>query len=167
MLRAEIDSPTYDATYFDPRGEQDLYFPVTAPYLKLAAVQGQNGIVTLFALNRHLTEPMPLTVTLNGHDRGVGQGSTNAAPSRSECRQHARRTGHGAAGAAGRCCAYRRHGAGSVAAGVVERDPAGMIPTLVFFTSEQVVVARSGLFEPALCGTGWPGQSPGQARGGP
>jgi alpha-N-arabinofuranosidase len=43
-----------------------LYFPVTAPYLKLAAVQGYNEIVTLFALNRHLTEPMPLTVTLSG-----------------------------------------------------------------------------------------------------
>ena len=54
--RAEIDSPTYDANYFDPRGEQDLYFPVTAPYLKLAAVQGHNEVVTLFALNRHLTE---------------------------------------------------------------------------------------------------------------
>jgi alpha-L-arabinofuranosidase len=66
VLRAETDSPTYDATYFDPRGEQDLYFPVIAPYLKFAAVQGQNAIVTLFVLNRHLTEPMPLIVTLNG-----------------------------------------------------------------------------------------------------
>jgi alpha-N-arabinofuranosidase len=65
VLRAEIDSPSYDATYFDPRGEQDLYFPVTAPYLKLAAVQGDNATVTLFALNRHLTEPMPLVATLN------------------------------------------------------------------------------------------------------
>ena len=66
VLRAGIDSPTYDARYFDPRGGQDLYFPVTGPYLKLAAVQGYNEIVTLFALNRHLTEPMPLTVTLSG-----------------------------------------------------------------------------------------------------
>jgi len=66
VLRAEIDSPVYDATYFDPRGDQDLYFPVTAPYLKLAAVQNQNDGVTLFALNRHLTEPMPLTVAMTG-----------------------------------------------------------------------------------------------------
>ena len=36
-LRAEIDNPVSNATYFDPRGEQDLYFPVTAPFLKLAA----------------------------------------------------------------------------------------------------------------------------------
>jgi alpha-N-arabinofuranosidase len=66
VLRAGIDSPTYDTTYFDPRGEQNLYFPITAPYLKLAAVQGHNQTLTVFALNRHLTERMPLTVTLKG-----------------------------------------------------------------------------------------------------
>lgn len=66
VLRAEIDSPTYDATYFDPRGEQDLYFPVTAPYLKLAAVRTQNDGLTLFALNRHLTERLPMTVAVTG-----------------------------------------------------------------------------------------------------
>jgi alpha-N-arabinofuranosidase len=65
VLRAEIDCPTYDASYFDPRGTQDLYFPVTAPYLKLAAVQNEAG-VTLFALNRSLDEPMPLEVTATG-----------------------------------------------------------------------------------------------------
>jgi alpha-N-arabinofuranosidase len=62
VLRAEIDSPNYDARYFDPRGTRDLWFPVTAPFLKLAAVRSHTGGVTLFALNRHLTEPMPLTV---------------------------------------------------------------------------------------------------------
>jgi alpha-N-arabinofuranosidase len=66
VLRAEIDSPAYDATYFDPRGDQDLHFPVTAPYLKLAAVQDRNDGLTLFALNRHLTEPMPVTVAMTG-----------------------------------------------------------------------------------------------------
>ena len=35
--------PAYQANYFDPRGAQDLWFPVTAPYLKLAAVQQQDG----------------------------------------------------------------------------------------------------------------------------
>jgi alpha-N-arabinofuranosidase len=63
VLRAEIDSPTYDANYYDPRGPKDLWFPVTAPYLKLAAVQDGSAL-TLFALNRHLTEPMPLEVDL-------------------------------------------------------------------------------------------------------
>jgi alpha-L-arabinofuranosidase len=66
VLRTEIDSPVYDARYFDPRGTHDLWFPVTAPYLKLAAVADQTGGVTLFALNRHLTEPMPLTVDMTG-----------------------------------------------------------------------------------------------------
>ena len=65
VLRADIDCPTYDANYFDPRGPQDLYFPVTAPYLKLAAVQTEGG-VTLFAVNRSLDEPMPLDVTATG-----------------------------------------------------------------------------------------------------
>jgi alpha-N-arabinofuranosidase len=66
VLRATIDSPTYDANYFDPRGAQDLWFPVTAPYLKLAAVEDTSEGITLFALNRHLTEEMPLTVALTG-----------------------------------------------------------------------------------------------------
>jgi alpha-N-arabinofuranosidase len=65
VLRAEIDCPTYDASYYDPRGSQDLYFPVTAPYLKLAAVRTESG-VTLFAINRSLDEPMPLEVTATG-----------------------------------------------------------------------------------------------------
>ena len=67
VLRTEIDCPTYDARYFDPRGTQDLWFPVTAQYLKLAAVEDQTGGVTLFALNRDLTEPMKLTVAMTGY----------------------------------------------------------------------------------------------------
>jgi alpha-N-arabinofuranosidase len=34
--------------------------------LKLAAVQDRNDGLTLFALNRHLTEPMPVTVAMTG-----------------------------------------------------------------------------------------------------
>jgi alpha-L-arabinofuranosidase len=66
VLRCEIDSPAYEATYYDPRGAQDLYFPITAPYLKLAAVEDAAGGVTLFAINRHLSEPMPVTVAMQG-----------------------------------------------------------------------------------------------------
>ena len=71
VLRAEIDSPTYSATYFDPRGKQDLYFPVPeAPYLKLAAVHDERaGALTFFALNRSLTEEMPLRVTAAGFSK--------------------------------------------------------------------------------------------------
>ena len=68
VLRAQNDSPTYAVNYFDPRGAQDLHFPLPeVPYLKLAAVHDeQAGMLTLFALNRSLTEEMPLRVTTSG-----------------------------------------------------------------------------------------------------
>ena len=68
VLRAEIDAPSYAANYFDPRGANDLYFPLPAvPYLKLAAVEDPDtGAITLFALNRHLEDAMPLEVALHG-----------------------------------------------------------------------------------------------------
>jgi alpha-L-arabinofuranosidase len=66
VLRAKIDSPAYEARYYDPRDPVDQWFPVTAPYLKLAAVwDDQAGGLTLFALNRHLDEAMPLDVDLS------------------------------------------------------------------------------------------------------
>jgi alpha-N-arabinofuranosidase len=73
VLRAEVDSPTYAASYFDPRGAVDLYFPLPkVPYLKLAAVQDQtNGSITLFALNRNLKESMSLDVALPGFGTGA------------------------------------------------------------------------------------------------
>jgi alpha-N-arabinofuranosidase len=64
-LRAEIDSPTYDANYFDPRGPIDQYYPITAPFLKLGAVKTDDGI-TIFAINRSLDETMPLDIALFG-----------------------------------------------------------------------------------------------------
>ena len=68
VLKAEVDSPTYATSYFDPRGATDLHFPLPeVPYLKLAAVQDPaSGAVTLFALNRHLKQPMSLDVALRG-----------------------------------------------------------------------------------------------------
>lgn len=66
VLRAVSDSPTYHARYFDPRGADDHWFDVDSPYLKLGAVHQDNGQVTLFALNRHLSEPMPLDVAMPG-----------------------------------------------------------------------------------------------------
>jgi len=68
VLRTQIDSPTYEATYYDPRGPQDLYFPVPkAPNLKLSAVHDDKaGMLTLFALNRSLKEEMPLRVAAKG-----------------------------------------------------------------------------------------------------
>jgi alpha-N-arabinofuranosidase len=68
VLRAHVDSPTYAARYYDPRGKADLWYAMPeVPYLKLAAVHGEaEGSLTLFALNRHLSEAMPLEVVAKG-----------------------------------------------------------------------------------------------------
>jgi len=67
VLRASVDSPTYQANYYDPRGPQDLWFPVTAPYLKPGAVQREDGkTLTLFAVNRSLDEAMPIEIVAEG-----------------------------------------------------------------------------------------------------
>ncbi len=68
VLRAHVDSPTYSANYYDPRGNQDLWFPLPkVPYLKFSAVHGEDeGSLTLFALNRHLSEEMPVAISASG-----------------------------------------------------------------------------------------------------
>jgi alpha-N-arabinofuranosidase len=68
VLRAQVDSATYRANYYDPRGPQDLYFPLPAvPYLKFAAVHDDEArALTLFALNRSLDEELPLRVDAGG-----------------------------------------------------------------------------------------------------
>jgi alpha-N-arabinofuranosidase len=68
VLRAQVASPTYAATYHDPRGTADLAFPLPAvPYVKLAAVHDEAGrTVTLFLLNRHLDQPMPVDIDIRG-----------------------------------------------------------------------------------------------------
>ena len=73
VLRARIKSPTYSASYFDPRGAKDVSFALPeVPYLKLAAVHDeQAGALTLFALNRSLTEEMPLRVNAEGFSKMV------------------------------------------------------------------------------------------------
>ena len=96
VLRTRIKSPTYSASYFDPRGAQDLWFPLPeVPYLKLAVVHDeQAGALTLFALNRSLTEEMPLRVNAEGfsvlkvkqalqlHDTDLKATNTKANPDR-------------------------------------------------------------------------------------
>ncbi|MFI4985988.1 MAG: alpha-N-arabinofuranosidase [Alphaproteobacteria bacterium] len=71
VLRAAIDSPSYAASYVDPRGADDLRYPLPAvPYLKLAAVHGEESdSLTLFALNRSLAEEMPLEVRAEGFSK--------------------------------------------------------------------------------------------------
>jgi alpha-N-arabinofuranosidase len=68
VLRTQIDSPSYAARYNDPNGPVDEFFEMPAvPYLKLAAVHDdESGILTLFALNRSLTEELPLRLQAAG-----------------------------------------------------------------------------------------------------
>jgi alpha-N-arabinofuranosidase len=69
VLRTRIESDIYDASYYDPRGDQDIYYPVKAPYLKLSAVAGEGGkSLTLFALNRDLKGEMQVQVDMRGFD---------------------------------------------------------------------------------------------------
>jgi alpha-N-arabinofuranosidase len=67
VLRAKVSSPTYAATYYDPRGAEDHRYPLPAvPYLKLAAVHAEGGRLALFALNRSLDQELTLDVTIKG-----------------------------------------------------------------------------------------------------
>ena len=96
VLRAQIDAPTYGATYFDPRGAEELRFALPAvAYLKLAAVHDERaGSLTLFALNRSLDQELRLDVTARGftglvvaqalalHDRDLNAANTKHDPLR-------------------------------------------------------------------------------------
>jgi alpha-N-arabinofuranosidase len=92
VLRAAIDSPCYEASYYDPVPGADLHFALPAvPYLKLAAVEDDAGGLSLFALNRHLQEAMPLEVSLRGygsfaiaHAQQLQHGDLDAANTRDE-----------------------------------------------------------------------------------
>jgi alpha-N-arabinofuranosidase len=69
VLRAEVDSPSYATSYFDPRGEADYRFELPAvPYLKLAVVQDlADDTLTVFALNRSLDEQLELVLDVRSH----------------------------------------------------------------------------------------------------
>ncbi len=67
VLKTQVTSDTYDATYYDPRGTLDQYFPVPkVPYLKLAAVADDKGGLSLLMLNRDLTGTIDVTVDVRG-----------------------------------------------------------------------------------------------------
>jgi alpha-N-arabinofuranosidase len=70
VLRAQVESETYDSTYHDPRGTDELTFPVpNVPYLKMSAVADGSGGLSLFLLNRDLTQEMEFSLDA----RGFGQ----------------------------------------------------------------------------------------------
>ncbi len=71
VLRTQSDVPTYAASYYDPRGAEEQRYPLPAvPYLKFAAVHDEAaGALTLFVLNRHLEEELPLDLRAKGFER--------------------------------------------------------------------------------------------------
>jgi alpha-L-arabinofuranosidase len=75
VLRAQVESETYDSTYFDPRGTDDLTFAVpNVPYLKMSAVAGESGGLSLFLLNRDLTQEMQVSLDVRSFGRlAVGE----------------------------------------------------------------------------------------------
>jgi alpha-N-arabinofuranosidase len=68
VMRAQVQSPTYATTYYDPRGTTDLDFPMPeVPFLKASVVHAaDDGVTTLFLLNRSLDQEMSVTVEGSG-----------------------------------------------------------------------------------------------------
>lgn len=70
VLRTRVESETYAASYYDPRGTQDLYFPVPeTPYLKVSAVADDAGGLALFLLNRDLSQELDVAVDIRNFGR--------------------------------------------------------------------------------------------------
>src|SRR6185312_10149773 len=68
VLRTYVDVPTYATRYYDPTRIEELYDKIDAvPYLKLSAVHSEaDRMVTLFMLNRHLSDAMEVSVEATG-----------------------------------------------------------------------------------------------------
>ncbi|PSC05584.1 alpha-N-arabinofuranosidase [Alsobacter soli] len=67
VLRAQVESEGYDAEYYDPRGQQELSFPVSnVAYLKVAAVSDEKGGLSLFLLNRDVKQELEASIDARG-----------------------------------------------------------------------------------------------------
>ncbi len=67
VLKPLVECDSFAASYYDPRGTIDQFFPIpAAPYLKLAAVADAQGGLNLLALNRHLTDALEVDVSARG-----------------------------------------------------------------------------------------------------
>ncbi len=70
VLRAQVESESYDTSYYDPRGTQEQTFPVpNVSYLKMAAVATEDGGLSLFLLNRDLKQEMEVSVEARSFGR--------------------------------------------------------------------------------------------------
>lgn len=75
VLRAQVESDSYDSEYYDPRGSQEVSYPVTnVAYLKLSAVADEKGGLSLFLLNRDIAQNMEVSIDVRGFGRlAVGE----------------------------------------------------------------------------------------------
>jgi alpha-N-arabinofuranosidase len=75
VLKANVKSPTYATRYYDPTHTEDLYDTADAiPHLKVAAVHSEKDkTLTLFLLNRHLSEDLTVDVLASGFGDLKGQ----------------------------------------------------------------------------------------------
>jgi alpha-N-arabinofuranosidase len=72
VLRTLVESDTYDSSYYDPRGTHELTVPLpNVPYLKIAAVAGGAGSLSLFMLNRDLTQELEVNLVTRSFGRLV------------------------------------------------------------------------------------------------
>ena len=73
-----MQSPTYATVYHDPRGKTDLEFPLPeVAYLKASVVQSpDDGMVTLFLLNRSLDQDLSVAVDGSGFSSLSPQSAT-------------------------------------------------------------------------------------------
>jgi hypothetical protein len=70
VLRTQVESDAYDSSYYDPRGVHEFTFPVpNVPYLKIAAVAEEAGSLSLFMLNRDLTQEMEVSLEARSFGR--------------------------------------------------------------------------------------------------
>jgi alpha-N-arabinofuranosidase len=78
VLRAQVESPTYSTVYHDPRGKTDLEFAMPeVAYLKAAVVHSvDDGLATLFLLNRSLDQDMSVMVRGSGFSSLSPQSAT-------------------------------------------------------------------------------------------
>jgi alpha-N-arabinofuranosidase len=68
VLRTYVDVPTYSTRYYDPTRTEELYDRIeTVPYLKVSAIHSETDqTVTLFLLNRHLSDGIELNLEATG-----------------------------------------------------------------------------------------------------
>jgi len=72
VLRTVVESDSYESSYYDPRGTDELTFPVgNVPYLKIAAVAGEAGSLSLFMLNRDLKQETEVSLEARSFGRLV------------------------------------------------------------------------------------------------